>query len=84
MAFMLLTMEIHLQESVLIQLPDMTIRLAKKTSFLYQNTMRREPIFVPKSPDSDEGVGHIIALLFRKENRSDLMILMLRTYLQGL
>ena len=34
-----------------------------------------EPIFVPKSPDSDEGVGYVIALGYiGKENRSDLMI----------
>ena len=34
-----------------------------------------EPIFVPKSPDADEGVGYVIALGYLgEENRSDLMI----------
>tara|TARA_Y100001934_G_C11927333_1_gene574080 strand:- start:10 stop:639 length:630 start_codon:yes stop_codon:yes gene_type:complete len=34
-----------------------------------------EPVFIPKSSDSDEGVGYLISIAYiGKENRSDLMI----------
>jgi carotenoid cleavage dioxygenase len=35
-----------------------------------------EPVFVPRSPDADEGEGFVLALAWRgAENRSDLMVL---------
>ena len=35
--------------------------------------MTSEPVFVPKSPDSPEGEGYLMSIVYRaRENRSDL------------
>ena len=47
----------------------------KEVFSLSKHDAVEEPIFVPKSSDSSEGVGYIIALSYLgEENRSDLMI----------
>ena len=35
----------------------------------------QEPVFVPRTPDAPEGVGYILSVVTRPDNRSELIIL---------